>query len=89
MRGVAVQNLAENNLIRFINITKTKKGVFANFRVNGIRGGMVYKATISIDLDAAEVNLGDPMEHIIERCAKIATKEFPHSDLAFEGLQAI
>lgn len=84
-----MKNLAENNLIRFLNITKTKKGVFANFKVHGIKGGMAFKATISIDLDAAEVNLGDPMEMIIERCAKIATKEFPNSDITFEGLQAI
>lgn len=84
-----MNNLAENNLIRFINITKKKDGIFANFKVSGIKGGMVYKATISVDLDAADVDLTDPMEKIIEACAKIAVKEFKKSDLQFEGLVAV
>ena len=84
-----MNNLAENNLVRFINITKKKDGIFANFKVSGIKGGMVYKATISVDLDAAEVDLGDPMESIIEACAKIAVSEFKKSELQFEGLAAV
>ncbi len=50
---------------------------------------MVYKATISVDLDAADVDLTDPMEAIIEACAKIAVREFKKSDLQFEGLVAV
>ncbi len=87
--GTIMNNLAENNLIRFINITKKKDGIFANFKVSGIKGGMVYKATISVDLDAADVDLGDPMETIIEACAKIAVSEFKKSELQFEGLAAV
>lgn len=82
-------NLAENNLIRFINITKRKDGIFANFRVTGIQGGMTFKANISVDLDAAEVNLSDPMEMIIEKCASIAVNEVKRSELKFEGLAAV
>ena len=40
-------NLAENNLIRFINITKKKDGMFANFKVKGIKGGAALAASIS------------------------------------------
>lgn len=84
-----MKNLAENNLIRFINITKRKDGIFANFKVNGIKGGMVYKATISVDVDAANVDLTDPMEAIVEACAKIAVEEFKKSEIQFEGLAAV
>ena len=30
-------DLAENNIVRFINITKKKDGMFANFKVKGIK----------------------------------------------------
>ncbi len=33
-----MNNLAENNLIRFINITKKKDGIFANFKVQRDKG---------------------------------------------------
>ncbi len=82
-------NLAENNLIRFINITKRKDGIFANFKVTGIQGGMTFKASISVDLAAAEVSLSDPMEVIIEKSAAIAVKEVKRSELQFEGLAAV
>lgn len=84
-----MKNLAENNLVRFVNITKKKDGIFANFKVQGVRGGMIFSATISVDLAAAEVDLTFPMEEIIDICAKIALKEFQKSELQFEGLAAV
>lgn len=81
-----MKNLAENNVVRFINITKKKEGFFANFKVHGVRGGLVFSASLSVDLDAADVSLADPLDKIIEECAKVATKEFKKSDLQFEGL---
>ena len=45
-----MKNIAENNLIRFINITKKKDGLFANFKVKGIKGGASFSASISVDL---------------------------------------
>jgi hypothetical protein len=84
-----MQNLAENNLVRFINISKKKEGVFANFRVKGIRGGAVFAASIAVDLAAAEVDLTDPLETIIEHCAKIAVKEIKAAEFQYEGLAAL
>jgi hypothetical protein len=85
-----MKNLAENNLVRFINITKKKDGLFANFKVKGVRGGMVFSASISVDLAACNVDAGiDPLEKIIEECAKVAIREFKKSDFQFEGLQSI
>ena len=81
-----MKNIAENNLIRFINITKKKDGIFANFKVKGIRGGMIYSASISIDIAAAEVDPTDPLELIIERSALLAVKEFRKCELQFEGI---
>ncbi len=81
-----MKNIAENNLIRFINITKKKDGIFANFKVKGVRGGMLYSASISVDISAAEVDPADPLEMIIERSANMAVKEFKKCELQFEGI---
>ena len=51
-----MKNLAENNLIRFINLTRKKDGMFANFKAKGMRGGTVFTASISVDIAAAEVD---------------------------------
>jgi hypothetical protein len=83
-----MQNIAENNLIRFINITKKKNGIFANFRVKGIRGGTTFSASIAVDISAAEVDPADSLEKIIEECARIAVRDFKKSELQFEGLVA-
>lgn len=84
-----MENLAENNLIRFINITKKKDGMFANFKVKGIRGGATLKASIAVDLSAVEVDAGDPLEKIIEESARMAVKEFKRADFQFEGIASI
>lgn len=81
-----MKNLAENNLIRFINITKKKDGLFANFKVKGLKGGTSFSASISVDLSAAEVDPSDPLEKIIEHCARMAVKEFKKSEMQFEGM---
>ena len=65
-----MKNIAENNLVRFKNISKTKEGIFANFKVKGVRGGTFFSASISIDISAAEVHPGDPLEKIIEEDAE-------------------
>lgn len=84
-----MKSLAENNLIRFIKITKKKEGLFANFKVNGVRGGAAFTASITVDLAAAEVHPGDTLEKIIERSAHIAVKEFRKAELQFEGLEMV
>lgn len=84
-----MKNLAEKNLIRFINITRKKEGIFANFKVKGIKGGTSFSASIIVDISAAEVDPADPLEKIIEECARMAVKEFKTSELQFEGLGAI
>lgn len=81
-----MKNIAENNLIRFINITKKKDGLFANFKVKGLRGGTSFNASICVDLSAAEVDPTDPLEKIIEHCARMAVKEFKKSEMQFEGM---
>lgn len=83
-----MKNIAENNLIRFINITKKKDGLFANFKVKGLKGGTSFSASISVDLSAAEVDPTDPLEKIIEHCARMAVREFKKSEMQFEGVSA-
>lgn len=84
-----MKNLVDNNLIRFVSITKKKDGLFANFKAKGLKGGTSYSASISVDIASAEVDAADSLEKIIEDCARIAAKEYKKSELQFEGLQTI
>lgn len=85
-----MKNIAENNLIRFINISKKKDGLFANFKVKGIKGGTSFSASISVDLSSVEVDISeDNLEKIIEECARVAVKEFKKAEFQFEGMTSI
>jgi len=85
-----MKNIIENNLIRFISITKKKDGLFANFRVKGIKGGAAFSSSISVDIASANVDLSqDNLEKIIEECARIGVKEFKKAEFQFEGISSI
>lgn len=79
-----MENLAENNVIRFKNVTKKKDSLFANFNVKGIKNGVIVSASISVDISALELHPGDSLEKIIESCAKQGIKEFKQADFRFE-----
>jgi hypothetical protein len=84
-----MKDLAENNLIRFKNISKKKETMIANFKVKGLRNGVNFTASISVDLSAAELHPGDVLEKIIEECARLGVNEFKKADFQFEGLASI
>jgi len=85
-----MKNVSENNLIRFKKITKTKEGMFANFTAKAFHGGTAFTASIAVDLAAAEVDpADDPLEKIIEECARIAERDIKKAQLQFEGLAAV
>jgi len=84
-----MKDLAENNLIRFKNITKKKESMYANFNVKGIRAGVNFAASISVDIAAAEVHAGDVLEKIIEECARIGVNEFKKAEFQFEGISVV
>ena len=84
-----MKDLAENNLIRFKNISKKKDTMMANFKVKGVRGGVNFSASISVDLSAAELHPGDILEKIIEECARLGVNEFKKADFQFEGLVSL
>lgn len=84
-----MKDLAENNLVRFKNISQKKTGMTANFKIKGLRGGTSFTASIAVDIDAADVNPGDTLETIIEECARIGVKEFKKCEFQFEGLTVI
>ena len=79
----------ENNLVRFKNLSKKKDGIFANFKIKGIRNGTAFTASIAVDIDAAEVHAGDSLEKIIEACARIGVEEFKKCDFHFEGITTL
>ena len=81
--------LVENFLIRFINVTKKKEGMFANFKLKGIKGGVFLSASIAVDLASVNVDPADPLEEIIEACSKAAEKELKRSEFFVETLAAI
>lgn len=84
-----MKDLAENNLIRFKNISKKKETMYANFKVKGLRRGVNFTASISVDLSAAELHPGDVLEKIIEECARIGVAEFKKAEFEFEGLATV
>lgn len=84
-----MKTLTENNLVRFKNISKKKDGLYANFKIKGIRGGTTFTASISVEMNAAEVDLADSLEKIIEECARIGVDEFKRCEFEFEGLTSL
>ena len=85
-----MKNIAENNMIRFINITKKKDGIFANFKVKGIKGGTSFSSSISVDLASVELDISqDNLEKIIEACARVAVKDYKKAEFQFEGIASI
>ena len=84
-----MQSLEENFLVRFINISKKKDGVFANFKVKGIKNGTSMTASIAVDILQAQVDLSDPLETIIAECSQVAVKELKRSEFQFEGLTVL
>jgi hypothetical protein len=84
-----MENLEENNLIKFKNVSKKKETMFANFKVKGLKRGVTFTASISIDIAAAEMHPGEPLENIIAECARIGVREFKSADFQFEGIEAV
>lgn len=84
-----MKDLAENNLIRFMNIVRKKGAIFANFKVKGLRNGVVLTASVSVDISALELHPGDSLEKIIEDCARHGLKEFKKAEFQFEGVTAV
>lgn len=84
-----METLEENNLIKFKNISKKKETMHANFRVKGLKRGVSFTASISVDIAAAEMHPGEPLENIIAECARIGVREFRSADFQFEGVEAI
>ncbi|SCA63062.1 Uncharacterized protein SCG7109_AH_00290 [Chlamydiales bacterium SCGC AG-110-M15] len=84
-----MEDLSQNFVVRFINITRKKEGIFANFKVKGVRGGAAVTARIAVDIIEAEVDPTDPLEKIIEECARIAVKELKKSEFQFEGMALV
>lgn len=82
-------NLAENNVIRFKTITQKKNGLFANFSVKGIRAGVTFSASFSVDISSLELHPGDTLEKIIEQSARLAMSEFKKATFRFEGMENI
>jgi hypothetical protein len=84
-----MNDLAENNLIKFKNISKKKESIYANFQVKGLRKGVEFSASISVDISAAEMHSGETVEKIVENCAKIGIKEFKAAEFEFEGIATL
>jgi hypothetical protein len=84
-----MKDLAENNVVRFKNLQRKKESIYANFKVNGVRKGVLFSASISVDIAALELSAEESLEKIIEECAKNGIKEFKNADFKFEGIESI
>ena len=76
-------------MIRFTNVTRKKDAIYANFKVKGLRNGVIFSASISVDITALELHAGDTLEKIVEDCARHGVKEFKKADFQFEGISAV
>ena len=76
-------------MIKFKNISKKKESIYANFQVKGLRKGVEFSASISVDLSAAEMHPGETVEKIVENCALIGIKEFKAAEFEFEGIASL
>ena len=81
-----MKNLAENNIIRFTNVTRKKDAIFANFKVKGLRNGVVFSSSIAVDITALELDHSDSLEKIVVQCARHGVKEFKKAEFEFEGI---
>ena len=84
-----MQDLADNFVVKFLKVTRKKEGMFANFKVKGVRAGTTFSATIAVDLSEAELSNMDSLEKIIEESARIAVKELKKSEFQFEGIALV
>ncbi len=84
-----MDDLVENQVIRFTNISKKKDAISANFKAKVLKNGVSFTASISVDISTLELHTGDALEKIIEESAKHAIQQFKKADLQFEGLQGL
>ena len=84
-----MKDLADNNVVHFKNISKKKEAMYANYVVSGIRKGVIFRASIAVDLASVELDPTESLETIIEECAKKGVKEFKMADLKFEGIESL
>lgn len=84
-----VIDLSDNNLIKFRNVQKKKGEMVATFKMKGIKGGTEFSASISVSIDAANVDPADPLEKIVEECARVGVRDFKNSEFTFEGVEML
>lgn len=84
-----MDDLVENQVIRFTNISRKKNTILANFKAKALKNGVAFTASISVDISTLELHTGDSLDKIIEQCAKHAIEQFKKADLQFEGLVGI
>lgn len=84
-----MEKLEDNNILRFVNISKKKSAIVANFKMKGLRRGVTYSATLSVDITALNIDLDKPLEEIISLSAKEAIKQFTQAEVLFEGFQTL
>ena len=77
-----MKDLAENNLIRFKNISKRKEAIYANFKVKRHSWGVNFSASISVDISAAEVHPGDILEKKSSKNAPVSASKNSKSGIS-------
>ena len=74
----------ENNQIRFSNISRKKDAIYAHFKVKGARNGVIFTASIAVEIAALELHPGNTLEEIIEACARHGLKEFKKAEVQWD-----
>lgn len=84
-----MKNIAENNVIRFTNISQKKEGMFANFKVKALHNGVTISASISVDITALDLEATDPLEKIIEDSVRFGMRQLGSIKFTFEGIESL
>lgn len=64
-----------------------KESLYANFKVRGIRGGIEFTTSISVDISSLELHPGDTLEKIIDESGKKALREFRKTEYQIEDIE--
>lgn len=84
-----MNNLEDNYVIKFKNLSYKNDSIFANFIVKFIGGGITINSKIAIDISALELYATDSLETIINICGKKALKAIKQSEAKLKTFLSI
>lgn len=73
-----MNDLSQNHVIKFFNVSKRKDGMSANFKAKGVSGAVTYAVKIAVDLETCGLIGDEEIPAIIKTTASAAEREMQH-----------